>query len=84
MIFLGKVIRLKGISQKGKNRIREHGDRWTVLAETDRILFDPSKQGPWLFISPKNAMMGLGQDDKASRWIHANNDFDFTVVPMDD
>lgn len=83
MSHLGKVVQLKGISQKGKNRVREHGDRWTVLAETDRILFAPGKAGPWLFITPNPAGPGLGQDDKASRWVHANNDHDFKVVPMD-
>jgi hypothetical protein len=83
MTLLGQQIRLIGTSQKGKNRIREHGDRWTVIAETDRILFDPSKAGPWIFVTPKVAGPGLGQDDKASRWIHANSDFDFRVMPMD-
>jgi len=83
MTLLGQQIRLIGTSQKGKNRIREHGDRWTVIAETDRILFDPSKAGPWIFVTPKVAGPGLGQDDKASRWIHASSDFDFRVMPMD-
>lgn len=26
------IIKLKGITQKGKNRIREHGELWEVLA----------------------------------------------------
>lgn len=75
MSLLGKQIQLKGISQKGKNRVREHGDRWTVFAETDVILFAPSKRGPWLFISP----VGTNQDSKASRWVRANDDEDFVV-----
>jgi len=78
MALLGKTVQLKGISQKGKNRVREHGDRWTVLAETDQVLFAPSTSGPWLFVAP----MGLGQDDKASRWVRANGDTDFTVVAL--
>ena len=83
MSLLGKRIKLKGITAKGKNRIREHGDTWTVLAETDRVLFSPTQQGPWLFITPKPAGPGLGQDDKASRWVHLTSDFDFTVMPLD-
>ena len=78
MSLLGKQVQLKGISQKGKNRIRDHGDRWTVLAETDRVLFAPSSQGPWLFLAP----LGLGQNDKASRWVRASDDVDFTVVVL--
>lgn len=76
MALLGKTIQLKGISQKGKNRVRDHGERWTVLAETDRVLFAPNNPGPWLFIAPH----GQGQNDKASRWIRANGDSDFTMV----
>lgn len=80
MALLGKVIRLKGKSQKGKNRIREHGDRWTVLAECNRVLFAPNVTGPWLFVSPNPSGPGMGQDDKASRWIRATDDADFDMV----
>jgi hypothetical protein len=79
MALLGKTVKLTGISQKGKNRVREHGDRWTVLAETNKVLFAPSNTGPWLFVAP----MGLGQDDKASRWVRANGDTDFNVIAVD-
>jgi hypothetical protein len=72
--FLGKRIVLKGISQKGKNRIKQHGDQWTVLAETDRVLFS-SAIGSWIFIAP----LGCGQNDKASRWVKAVDDIDFVV-----
>lgn len=83
MSHLGKIVFLTGITQKGKNRIREHGNLWTVLAETDRVLFASSAPGPWLFVTPNPGGLGLGQDDKASRWVHANTDVDFKVVPMD-
>lgn len=79
MALLGKQIQLKGISQKGKNRVREQGDRWMVLAETDRVIFAPGEIGPWLFISPP----GQGQDSKASRWVRAIGDKDFVVVVLD-
>jgi hypothetical protein len=78
--FLGKTIQLKGVSQKGKNRVRENGDRWTVLAETDRVLFAPNNPGPWLFIAP----VGSNQDDKASRWVQVTGDTNFVVVALDD
>ena len=76
MSLLGKQIQLKGLSQKGKNRVREHGDRWTVLAETDVVLFAPSNHGPWLFVVP----MGRDQTDKASRWVRSTDDTDFIII----
>lgn len=79
MALLGKTIQLKGLSQKGKNRVRDHGNRWWVLAETDRVLFATDLHGPWLFIAP----VGLGQDDKASRWVRASGDADFIVTVVD-
>lgn len=80
MALLGKKIQLKGTSQKGKNRVREHGDRWTVLAETDRVIFAPNERGPWLFVAPN----GLGMNDKSSRWIRASGDADFIIIVLDD
>jgi hypothetical protein len=76
MSTLGKKIKLIGLSQKGKNRIREMGNEWTVLAETDRVLFASNQPGPWLFICP----YGKNQHDTASRWIKAVNDQDFAIV----
>ena len=76
MSLLGKTIQLKGISQKGKNRIRENSNQWTVLAETDVVLFAPGKHGPWLFVAP----IGRDQNDKASRWVRSTDDTDFIVI----
>jgi len=78
MSLLGKSIKVTGISQKGKNRIRQYGDTWMVLAETDRVLFSPSEAGPWLFIAPP----GMGQADGPSRWMHLNNDPTFGLVKV--
>ncbi len=73
--MIGKNIKLRGKTQKGKNRIRENGEFWTVLAATDHVLFSPDKKGPWVFIAP----MGRKQDDKAARWVHTTDDVDFVV-----
>lgn len=78
MSLLGKEIQLKGLSQKGKNRIKENNTIWVVLAETDSVLFAPGKPGPWLFISP----IGKDQNDKASRWIKSSDDPDFEIVSL--
>ncbi len=79
MALLGKTIKMKGLSQKGKNRVREQGDEWIVLAETDHVLFAPNQIGPWLFVAPK----GKTQQDKASRWVKANGDLDFSLIVQD-
>lgn len=76
MSLLGKTIRLKGLSQKGKNRVKQHGIDWQVFAETDRVLFAPNAAGPWLYIVPVGALA----DSAAGRWVHANNDKDFEVI----
>lgn len=73
-MFLGKNIRLKGKSAKGKNRVREHGELWSVFAETDRVLFS-TESANWLFISP----VGKDQNHKASRWIKSLDDPDFEI-----
>jgi hypothetical protein len=75
--FLGKRVKLKGISQKGKNRVREQGETWSVFAETETVLFAAGKPGPWLFLAP----VGKNQDDKASRWVKLSGDTDFIVMP---
>lgn len=84
MALLGKEIQMKGLSQKGKNRVREHGDRWIVLADPAiraNVTINPNGgtdfkdgKGPQLFITPK----GCDQSHPASRWIQLNNDPDFS------
>ena len=78
MSLLGKKIFLKGISQKGKNRIRTHGEWWTVFAETDKIIFSV-EPGPWIFVAP----YAEPHTHKAARWVHATKDVDFEVTPLD-
>ena len=78
--LLGKKIKLKGITQKGKNRIRENGDIWVILAETQTVLFAPNESGPWLFISPPNC----DQTHKSARWIRSHSDKDFELVASED
>lgn len=76
MSLLGKTIQLKGLSQKGKNRVRDFGSNWTVLAETDTVLFAPNEKGPWIFIAP----VGKGQNDKGARWMRVTGDENFTII----
>lgn len=43
--MIGDIITLKGKSQKGKNKIREHGNKWRVIKETATLqLIEPIEQ----------------------------------------
>tara|TARA_Y100001963_G_C6750274_1_gene433824 strand:- start:707 stop:934 length:228 start_codon:yes stop_codon:yes gene_type:complete len=35
MLKPGEIIKLKGLTLHGKNRIREHGEEWIVLEDAD-------------------------------------------------
>jgi hypothetical protein len=76
MSFLGKEIILKGISQKGKNKIKNFGEKWIVFAETDTILFSPKNHGPWLYVTP----FSKNYEDKSSEWIRVTGDENFAIL----
>jgi len=69
------ILTLKGITQKGKNRIRECGDKWKVIEEQEKNVFN--EYGPWLFIEPIT-------DKEKFRWIHKNNDKDFEIISKEE
>jgi hypothetical protein len=64
---------LKGITQKGKNRVRELGADWTLIREADGVLFS-TERGPWALVKPTN-----GSEEKC-RWINLKHDTDFEIV----
>ena len=65
---------LKGITQKGKNRIREHGEFWVLVRTSDSVIFN-SLPGQWFLVAPCN-------NGSASRWIHSTNDKDFEIISL--
>lgn len=73
---IGIVVTLTGITKKGKQRVRDFGPCWRVLRHEDRVLFNP-EIGPWLLITP----LGRVAEDNAARWVRANCDADFVVLP---
>lgn len=66
-------VTLIGKTQKGKNRVRDHGRVWEVIKTTDRVLFSP-QAGPWLQVVP------VKTGASAARWVHASQDQDFAQV----
>lgn len=63
------MLKLRGKTRKGKNRVKEHGEFWEILEEKHA---DCCNGIGWLII-PKNG------DENAIRWINKTNDPDFEV-----
>ena len=62
------MIILKGKTLHGKNRVREHGERWRKLNATS-----PLRKGEISIISVKTG---------DERWVHPTNDPDFEVTEV--
>ena len=71
---LGKWVRLKGITGHGKNRIREHGDVWLVVAHTGNRVSLRSRN--------KTFIVG-GVNHFDGRWIDLPTDKNFEVIGVD-
>ena len=65
---IGDTITVVGVSSKGKNRVRELGDQWTV------VKFD----GDRVDIRPVSEPVGVVWTK--SRWIKVNKDPDFRIA----
>jgi len=72
----GDLLRLEGVTRKGKNRIREaRTDRWRVLERRSHVACLNGREG--LRIRPVKAA-----DSRHDRWIDAHSDLDFRVVSV--
>lgn len=67
---IGQSVTLKGVSQKGKNRVREHGPVWTVVDISQTVRFS-DVPGPWLLLS---------SPDTCIRWFNPRQDKDFAFA----
>lgn len=78
------IIKLKGKTQKGKNRVHEWGILWEVFAKDDKVIFS-QKDGPWVSIVPIDIPKeNLKSPSMGFRWIHLNDDDDFVVEIVED
>lgn len=59
-------IELIGKTQKGKNKIRQHGKFAKITRDESKVFFSPDR-ARWIFIEPHN------------RWLKMENDADFIV-----
>lgn len=74
-----KKIVLKGISQRGKNRIRENGQNWLIVGERDSVAFAVGRGAQWN-VRPAMTPEFPGRD----RWIAKKNDPDFEIVEIEE
>jgi|TARA_R110002124_G_scaffold147504_2_gene312761 hypothetical protein len=72
---VGKKVRLTGKSRHGKNRVREQGEDWEVVGETDTVHFRTSAPGPFLLLHADIK----GRDGHHARWVSIQRDPDFTL-----
>lgn len=70
----GTEIVLKGKTQKGKNRIREIGEKWVVVRIDKSVLFS-NQEGPWMLVRPHG-----DKNNSRARWVHPKRDENFEVV----
>ena len=66
------IVKVKGKSSKGKNRVNEHGDQWEVI-RTDKALCCGDE------ISHFAASVNTGY----TRWFALENDRDFEILSTD-
>lgn len=64
-------VRLAGKTLRGKNRVREHGEVWTVR-DRGRVFFD-GKESEWLLVEAGNGKM----------WVKVSNDFNFFLEVLE-
>lgn len=69
-----------GKTQKGKQRIREWGTKWSIKKESANVIFSGDR-GMWFFVVPTDIPSLNGRDaNVGSRWIHSTRDPDFKVL----
>ena len=81
-----EVVILRGKTRHGKNRVREHGDRWVVVRRTEenlgpRFHVPVNASPPWLWLETTDCECSTcekwGQD---GRWVAENNDLNFEIL----
>jgi hypothetical protein len=80
-----RIVTMLPKTKRGKQLVKQHGERWEVLQVLDKVLFS-SAAGPWMLVTPIteariHESVRDTREDTASRWIHAFFDDNFTVAP---
>lgn len=74
-------VRLEGISLKGKNKVREHGEIWSVVEINPAAPVLGGKIG-YLIESLAETLKIGSQRVRDKRWVALVGDEDFKIVPI--
>ena len=68
------VATLTGISNKGKQRVKQHGERWRQVGFAETVGFPTHAPGPFVFLR------AIDPHSEDIRWVSLKNDPNFEVV----
>lgn len=72
-------VRLEGITLKGKNKVRQHGEIWNILETRTRVECLGGKIGFLVESLCNTFRVGNGKFNKDKRWVAIQGDVDFKV-----
>jgi len=72
---VGDTITLKPKSKHGKDRVAQHGTKWTVV-KVETIC---SRPAAFLESLKETFQTSPGNKTKDARWVHLENDLDFEI-----
>ena len=81
-----RIVTLVSQTKRGKQIIKQHGDRWEVVRREVSVIFT-SAPGPWLLLLPLTEERAPAEDvraarmESASRWVHEFSSEHFKVMP---
>lgn len=81
-----RVVTLIPLSKRGKQIVKQHGERWEAIRSEQRVLFS-GELGPWLYVQPLSEERAPDNDvraariESASRWVHEFRDTEFKIAP---
>jgi|TARA_B100001175_G_scaffold259311_1_gene228001 hypothetical protein len=70
--MIGNKVKLVGKSRHGKNRVREQGELWEVVGESDTVNFRTSAPGPFVMLRSLSSPIQV-------RWVSMQKDPDFMM-----
>ena len=74
-----EIVVLQGKTRHGKNRVREHGDRWTVDQVSESVAILDGAPGLLLAVLDCECP-GCEKWGPDWRWIRQTNDLDFEIL----
>lgn len=81
-----QIVTLAPLTKRGKQLVKQHGDRWEVINKRDTVIFS-ELPGPFLLVQPITEERAPANDirsarkESASRWVNQYADENFKVMP---